>query len=167
MTERFSIPIALERAVKIEAGHRCAIPTCRYNRIEIAHIIPFAEVQNHQFENPIALCPNCHELYDKDKKIDLKCMLIYKANLSLLNHRYGEFERRVLEYFCDHHELGSIHLPGWHDLHVSYLLKDNLLIKTKKNRGCILEGVPSWEEYVLTDRGRQFIDNSKEPRSLK
>ena len=76
MSDRPAIPLALERAVKIEAGHRCAIPTCRYPRVEVAHIVPWAEVREHTLENLIALCPNCHDLYDKDKKIDQKSMLI-------------------------------------------------------------------------------------------
>lgn len=167
MTDRPPIPIALERAVKIEAGHRCAIPTCRYPRTEIAHIISWAEVKEHQFENLIALCPNCHELYDKDKKIDRKSMLTYKANLSLLNYRYGEFERRLLQLFCDQPLVGAICLPGWHDIHVLHLLKDSLLIKTEENSGCIIGGVPSWEKYELTSKGRQFVEDWKKARSLE
>lgn len=167
LKDRPLIPIALERAVKIEAGHRCAIPTCRYPRTEIAHIIPWHEVREHQFENLIALCPNCHDLYDKDKKIDRRSLQIYKANLSLLNHRYGEFERRLLQAFFDQPIKGSICLPGWHDFHVLHLLKDGLLIKMKENSGCILEGVPSWEMYQLTDKGWQFIEDWKKARSLE
>ena len=101
MTNRPSIPIGLERVVKIEAGHRCAIPTCRCTTVEIAHIVPWNEIKEHKFDNLIALCPNCHALYDRDKKIDQKSMMIYKANLGLLNSRYAEFERRVLQIFCD------------------------------------------------------------------
>ncbi|MBU6382886.1 MAG: HNH endonuclease [Verrucomicrobia bacterium] len=108
MSDRPAIPIAIERAIKIEAGHRCAIPNCRHPKVEIAHIIPWTEVQEHTFENLIALCPNCHDMYDKEEKIDRKSMLIYKANLGLLNYRYGEFERRVLQFFCDQPIVGSI-----------------------------------------------------------
>lgn len=167
MVERPPIPIAIERAVKIEAGHRCAIPTCRYNRVEIAHIVPWSETKEHLFENLIALCPNCHDLYDKDKKIDRKSMQIYKANLGLLNYRYAEFERRVLQIFCDQPTAGFICLPGWHDFHVLHLLKDGLLVKTEENSGCILGGVPSWEKYQLTNKGRQFVEDWKKARSLE
>ena len=37
MSDRPVIPLRLERAVKIEAGHRCAIPTCRHPKVEMAH----------------------------------------------------------------------------------------------------------------------------------
>lgn len=167
MTQRPPIPIALERAVKVEAGHRCAIPTCRYPRVEIAHIVPWADVLEHQFENLIALCPNCHDLFDKDKKIDRRAMQIYKANLSLLNYRYGEFERRVLQLFCDQPTADSVNLPGWHDIHVLHLLKDGLLIKTDENSGCILAGIPSWEKYQLTVKGKQFVNDWKKAHSLE
>jgi 5-methylcytosine-specific restriction endonuclease McrA len=70
MDKRPGIPKEIERKVLIEAGHRCSIPTCKYPRVEIAHIIPWAESFDNSFENLIALCPNCHDLYDKDKKID-------------------------------------------------------------------------------------------------
>ncbi len=101
MTECPRIFVAQERAVKVEAGHRCAIPTCRHPRVEIAHIIPYSQCKEHKFENLIVLCSNCHDLYDKDKRIDCKSMLAYKHNLGLLSSRYDEFERRILQFFCE------------------------------------------------------------------
>jgi hypothetical protein len=86
------IPEQLKRDVLVEAGHRCAIPTCRQTTVEIAHIIPWETVQEHTFENLIALCPNCHDLYDKKHMIDRKAMQQYKANLSLINQRHRNSE---------------------------------------------------------------------------
>jgi hypothetical protein len=84
----------------IEAGHRCAIPTCRAHPVEIDHIDDWAKVQEHRFENLIALCPTCHARKgDKPGQIDRKSLRYYKANLGLLNARYGEVERRLLEWF--------------------------------------------------------------------
>ena len=77
---RPSIPADIKRQVLMEAGHRCAIPTCRHPTTEIAHIEPWAKVQEHKFENLIALCPNCHTRYD-NKEIDRKSMVQYKASL--------------------------------------------------------------------------------------
>ena len=34
------IPADIKRKVLVEAGHRCAIPTCRYIEVEIHHIAP-------------------------------------------------------------------------------------------------------------------------------
>ena len=62
--ERPPIPAELRRRVFVEAGHRCAIPTCRHIDIVIHHIIPWAKVNEHVYENLIALCPNCHSRAD-------------------------------------------------------------------------------------------------------
>ncbi len=63
-SERPAVPAAMKRAVLIEAGHRCAIPTCRQTPVEIAHIEPWSTVKSHAVENLIALCPTCHTRYD-------------------------------------------------------------------------------------------------------
>lgn len=78
---RPAVPRKLDRRLRVEAGHRCAIPTCRVPILEIAHIQRWEEVRQHEFENMIALCPNCHTLFDRGH-IDRLSMLQYKANLS-------------------------------------------------------------------------------------
>jgi HNH endonuclease len=96
---RRDIPAQLERDVKMEAGYRCAIPSCRQHPIEIAHIVPWSKVRVHEYSNLIGLCGVCHARYDRGE-IDRKAMLQYKANLGLVNARYGDYERRLLEYFA-------------------------------------------------------------------
>jgi hypothetical protein len=81
---RPAIPRELDRRVRVEAGHRCAILTCRAFPIEIAHITPWRDTQKHEFANLIALCPNCHTLYDNGQ-IDRQAMLQHKLNLSPLS----------------------------------------------------------------------------------
>ena len=95
--DRQNIPAETVRAVLVEAGHRCAIPTCRATTTEIAHIEPWAKSQDNSFGNLIALCPTCHTRFDQKKEIDTKSIRIYKQNLALLNNRYGDLERRVFE----------------------------------------------------------------------
>ena len=81
--QRDSIPVPVKRAVLVESGHRCAIPTCRATTTEIAHIVPWAESQDNSFENLIALCPNCHTRFDQKKEIDRPAIKMYKHNLGL------------------------------------------------------------------------------------
>lgn len=82
---RPAIPRELRRRVLIEAGHRCAIPTCRATPVEIAHITPWAKVKKHEFGNLIALCPTCHTRFDDPHNtLDRKSMRQYKANLNPL-----------------------------------------------------------------------------------
>ncbi|MFC9473074.1 HNH endonuclease [Nocardia sp. NPDC056952] len=92
---RDAVPAEAARAVLVEAGHRCAIPTCRTTTTEFAHIVPWAQTQDDSFENLIALCPNCHTRFDQKKEIDRKSIRMYKQNLSILNNRYGELERKI------------------------------------------------------------------------
>lgn len=97
-SERPAVPAAVKRAVLIEAGHRCAIPTCRQTPVEIAHIEPWSTVKTHAAENLIALCPTCHTRYDNGD-IDRISMRRYKANLAILNNRYTDIERQLLRAF--------------------------------------------------------------------
>jgi len=78
---RDAIPAEIRRSVLCEAGHRCAIPTCRYPDIDVHHIIPWEVRQSHDFENLIALCPNCHRRADAGE-IDRKSLRWYKSQLS-------------------------------------------------------------------------------------
>lgn len=95
MANRKTMPTALKRKVLVEAGHRCAVPTCRQIPVEVHHIVDYAKVQEHRFENLIALCANCHTLAT-ERRIDESSVLQYKRNLAIINGLYEPFERRVL-----------------------------------------------------------------------
>ena len=90
------IPADIRRAVLLESGHACAIPTCQFPATEFAHIEPFAQVKKHDAANIVALCPNHHHLFDQKKMIDRKAMKAYKLKLQLLNKRYTKYELRLL-----------------------------------------------------------------------
>jgi len=120
---RDTIPAEVKRAVLVEAGHRCAIPTCRATTTEIAHIVPWSDSQSHAFENLIALCPNCHTRYDQKKEIDRLSVKAYKHNLGILNHRYGEFERRLFQILAKSGERIFV-VGGGGDLLVANAVKD-------------------------------------------
>jgi hypothetical protein len=51
----------------------------------------------------------------------------YKANLGLLASRYGEVERRVIEYFAENPGERVVYLAGGMQLLVRYLIKDGYL----------------------------------------
>ncbi|MFF2042982.1 HNH endonuclease [Kitasatospora sp. NPDC058170] len=78
--QRPAVPRPLARRLLVEAGHRCAIPTCRADLVELAHIRPWAEVRCHEFDNMIVLCPNCHTRFDRGD-IDRMAMREYKRLL--------------------------------------------------------------------------------------
>ena len=152
----------LKRKVLVEAGHRCAIPTCGHPTTEIAHIVPYAKVKEHKFENLIALCPNCHTRYD-NKEIDRKSMVQYKASLTIVNGRYGDLERRILDLFAQNPEDNVIQLPGSLEILIYYLLKDGMLQRMSVRSGISVSGSGGEVEltprsYKLTDKGRNFVD---------
>lgn len=61
--KRARIPSDVERAVLVEAGHRCAVcgDPCPLER---AHIIPWRISKEHKAEDLILLCANCHQRAD-------------------------------------------------------------------------------------------------------
>ena len=92
--QRPAIPSELERRVLVEAGHKCAVTTCKQTPVEIAHIVPWSQVKTHEFENLIALCPTCHTRYDNGE-IDRKAMRIYKTQLAASINIDKELHQRV------------------------------------------------------------------------
>lgn len=167
MSNRSSLPKVLKRKVLIEAGHRCAIPACKQHPVDIHHIIPHATSQDDSFTNLIALCTQCHARFHRTKEIDQKTLQIYKQNLSLLNDRYGEFERRVLHLFCKSQNADVVRLPGLSEIQVFYLLGDGLLQKNGKDSGVKSSEIPTWEEYQLTAQGKTFIENLRQASMLE
>ncbi|SDV04797.1 HNH endonuclease [Pseudomonas mucidolens] len=107
---RPAIPVEIQRAVLIEASHQCAIPACRHSRVEIHHIIPWAKCKKHEYQNLIALCPNCHTRVH-DGEIDQKSLTKYKSALvsairdlgdSAFNHPIVEVKRRIYTIDTNH-----------------------------------------------------------------
>jgi hypothetical protein len=154
--DRPAIPRPLEREVLIESGHRCAVTTCRQSPVVIAHIIPWKIVKEHTFENLIALCPTCHARYDKGD-IDRQSMIRYKANLAIIQNRYGDWERRVLSYFADNPDKREIHFPIGFTIFLSYLIKDGLLEQGPQVGPNVSGTFPRSDSYWLTDKGVQFV----------
>ena len=166
METRLPIPTVLKRQLLVEAGHRCAIPTCRQVPVEFAHIVPWEKRKEHTFDNLICLCPTCHARYDRGE-IDRKAMLIYKHNLAVLNGRYGDVEQRILTLFAEHPEADAINLPGGLDILVMNLIHDELLVDTGSTSGVIIAGVPSAKTYQITRQGREFVNKWVSAREIE
>lgn len=158
------VPADIKRAVLVEAGHRCAIPTCRATTTEIAHIVPWAESHDNSFENLIALCPNCHTRFDQKKEIDRPAVKMYKHNLGILNNRYGEFERRLFEVLAKTGERVFV-LGAAGDLLVANAVKDGFFedkhvqgmnFDVKSTNG-YSKSFPMTFTYWVTDAGVEFI----------
>jgi HNH endonuclease len=151
------IPAEMKRRIMMEAGHRCAIPTCRTVPVELAHIDRWSEVREHSFENLIALCPTCHTRYDSGD-IDRLSMKCYKANLGIISGRYGDMERRVLGFLAEDPETAEFGLPGagW-DIHLMYLIKDGLIEPAHRDTGVVFVGRAMQDLYTVTPAGQEFV----------
>ena len=162
--QRIDIPSKIKRAVLVEAGHRCAIPTCRSTTTEIAHIVPWAKTKDNSFENLIALCPNCHTRYDQKKEIDQTSVQMYKQNLGILNNRYGEVERRLFEALAKSEDRVFV-LGAAGDLMVANAVRDGFFLDKQIDGMSYLADSPSGIRkmfpltftYWVTDKGVEFI----------
>lgn len=172
--QRDTIPAATKRAVLVEAGHRCAISTCRSTTTEIAHIVPWATSQDNSFENLIALCPNCHTRFDQKKEIDTLSVKMYKNNLGILNNRYGEFERRLFEILAKSGERVFVVGAGG-DILLANAVKDGFFedknvsgmdLDVKGSNG-FQKSFPMSFTYWVTDAGVEFIKRYASGKNLE
>ena len=156
MATRPKIPTEIKRRILMESGYRCAIPACRFPITENAHIESWSTTNNYNYENMIALCPNCHTLYDL-KKIDKKALIAYKKKLIFLNDVYSRFEIDVLDYLKSHKRAL---IPG--ELLIKRLLEEGLV---KHEEEIMIQGFGDGEDIlgifsvILSDKGRQLLED--------
>jgi hypothetical protein len=170
---RIPVPAPIKRAVLVEAGHRCAIPTCRATTTEIAHIVAWEKTQDNSFENLIALCPNDHTRFDQKGEIDRLSVQMYKHNLGILNGRYGEFERRVFSLLAQSGERYIVVGAGG-DIMLANAVRDGLLEDKHISGMSFTISAPDGFErefpmtftYFLTDLGVSFIERIREGESI-
>lgn len=170
---RPAIPSDLERALLIEAGYRCAIPTCRaVGPLEIDHIEDWAKVRKHEFANMIVLCRNCHGLKGEGpRRLDRKALRQIKANLAIVNGRYGDMERRVLMFLAEQPRSANgdtfqIRLPGGLDLLVMYLVNDGLLVPLHDMTTALLDGKPVMQDYRVTEAAWDLVTQLRDAQPL-
>jgi HNH endonuclease len=139
------------RMVLAEAGHRCAIPTCRKPTTEIAHIVAESQSHDSSFENLIALCPACQK-----KEIDRQSMRMYKRNLGILNSRYSDFERRVFDQIAET-DRRSFVVEAGSDIRLLHAVNDGLLKRVELSLVAIQRGEPTHYKYEVADAGLDFV----------
>jgi hypothetical protein len=152
------IPADIRRSVLVEAGHRCAIPTCRHIDVELHHIIPWGTCRTHEYENLIALCPNCHSHADNGK-IDRKALRLYKLNLRFAHDKFSQLEMDML--------FGLAQIPAgtgapWTPFMLIFFkrLLDAGYVAIFQNSevSVFIGGVQTAPAFLLiTEKGREFI----------
>jgi hypothetical protein len=173
--DRPSIPAALERDLMIEAGYRCAV--CKTPEpLEIDHIEEWSVVKEHEFHNMIVLCPNCHSRKKNTsdpRHINRASLKRIKANLMMLNGRYSDLERRIIEKFQEDLaskaiDTPSIVIPERLHVLVRYLIKDELVfgelfksVISQGSRGMMFSDDNL--KLTLSRKGKRFIKNLTAP----
>lgn len=157
--DRPAIPAELRRRVLVEAGHRCAIPTCRYIEVDAHHIIPWEQCKKHEYENLIALCPNCHRRTEKGE-IDRKSLRLYKANLRYTHDRFSQLEVDVL---FNAYKLKSNEVILWPEylmVLLKRLLEAGYVKRTVRKPIGQVGGLKlNADHLTLTGKGREFIES--------
>jgi len=159
LMNRPAIPAELRRRVLIEAGHRCAIPTCRHIEVDIHHIIPWETCKTHDYDNLIALCPNCHRRAGKNE-IDRKSLRLYKFNLRLLHDKFSNVE---IDLLFQMRLLKSTEVANWPQFLLILLnrILDAGLIECRKGdvSGTVMGINLTPIQIRLTEKGREFINS--------
>jgi hypothetical protein len=161
MASRPAIPADIERRVLIEAGHRCAIPTCRHIDVDIHHIIPWEKCQAHEYDNLIALCPNCHRRSDKGE-IDRKSLRLYKARLRFAHDKFSNLEIDVLFETARH--ANGMFWPAFNAMLIKRILDAGYVQLFEHPHIRTASGGMNTSPQILrvTDAGVRFL-NSLEP----
>lgn len=170
--KREHMPAELVRSLMLEAGYRCSIPTCRaVQPLEIDQLDDYADVRAHDFANLVALCRNCHGMKGSGpRNLDRKALRQVKANLGLMNQRYNDTERRILEYFVQHPDEDKVVLPAT-DILFQYLIRDGLLAEEQEPTGfwgTTADGTRFYltRGYELTEVGRHLVGNLRDRESV-
>jgi hypothetical protein len=155
---RPAIPAEIKRRVLVEAGHRCAIPTCRYIEVDIHHIIPWETCKTHEYENLIALCSNCHRRADRGE-IDRKALRLYKANLRFAHDKFSNFEMDLLFELYNSPPNTGFQWPPFLMLQVKRIIDAGYIFRQEnKQSGIFLNGMKTDPDLLgITESGRQFI----------
>jgi hypothetical protein len=144
--------MARKRMALAEAGHRCAVPTCRHPTHETAHILHESENDDESFANLIALCEKCQK-----KEIDRQAIRGYKRNLAILNSRYSEFERRVFDQIAET-DRRSFTVDAGFEILLMHAVNDGLLRRVELAHVGAQRGEPTQYTYEVTDEGLDFIN---------
>lgn len=162
MTEnRPNIPSEIRRRVLVEAGHRCAISTCRHIEVDVHHIIPWEECHKHEYENLIALCPNCHRMAH-DNRIDKKSLRIYKANLRYTHDKFSQIEVDVLFELYKMQQGKGVELPPYWGLLIKRLIDAKYVdvILAPEYAHIFMNNLRADSDlYVISTAGREFVDS--------
>ena len=151
--KRKAVPRSVQIAVLTEAGYRCAVPTCRSILIiDLHHIVEVHEGGGNDASNLLALCPNCHALYHREK-IAKESIVIWKGMLVALSNAF-DFQTIDDLIFISKLKTHKLCVSGDGVLKFSRLIAAGLAgFQLFRQDGPIL-----LYEILLTGKGKSFIN---------
>jgi hypothetical protein len=152
--ERKSLAIKTRTAVLVEAGYRCAVPTCRHIlALDIHHIYQVADGGGDDPSNLIALCPNCHALYHRGT-ISSEAIYVYKAMLVAISRAF-DLEAVDKLLFLSQLQKDFVVVSGDGLLHFARLIAAGLAsvdLKSNNNWQIVTYAIN------ISDKGKQLVD---------
>ncbi len=180
-SRRKTINASTRQAVLLEAGYKCANPSCRHIlTLEIHHIIWVKKDGGNEPPNLVALCPNCHSLHTAGR-IPSQAINVWKSLLVSLNnpHRnsadlllvlYDEEKRLARSTTEDSPRPPAFRFTGDGLGALSGLLTAKLIEISRRFSGAAYfgGGMPSFE-VRLTSAGKQLVEawRSGKPEKIK
>jgi len=162
METRSAIPAELRRKILVEAGHRCAISTCRSLIVEVHHIEPWEKCKKHEYNNLIALCPNCHTRVHKDE-IDKKSLRLYKNNLRFLYDKFTTFEIDILFDLYHVPEDKMFNFPANFEILIKRILEAKYVNFIRNTRQLMIQGMQANHNFLkISPSGREFVKQLSE-----
>lgn len=154
------IPADIKRRVLVEAGHRCAIPTCRYIEVELHHIIPWSQCRKHEYDNLIALCANCHRRADRGE-IDRKSLHLYKYNLRFSHDKFSAVEMDILFALFAAPPGLALRWPVFNIIIINRLIEARYIEVQRMQGGQSFSfGMDTTPvDLLITDSGRNFVES--------
>lgn len=165
---RTKIPDATRALVLLEAGYKCANPTCRHIlTLELHHIVWVKDGGGNDPSNLVALCPNCHSLHTH-KHIPAEAIHTWKSLLVALNsanHGTADLllvlaadEKRTREAVTENQFNLPFRFTGDGLPALSGLLTSGIIEISKHYSGVSIGGssMPSFE-VQLTEKGRALV----------
>ena len=155
---RRPVSAEIRRRVLVEAGHKCAIPTCRNIEVDIHHIVQWAKCQSNEYNNLIALCPNCHRRAHAGK-IDRKSLRLYKVNLRFAHDKYSQLEIDVLFELSKMPPDTGMPWVQYMLIHLKRLIDSGFISVHELSVGSFVGTIKTTPDMIaITNKGREFID---------
>ena len=154
MAERKKLSAALQQAVLIESGYRCAVPTCRnILAIDLHHIVEVSADGGDDAGNLLALCPTCHALFHRGT-YSRDAIYAWKGIVVALNQAFDRDAIDLLLFLATANTVDQLRIDGTGVLRFARLIAAGLV----QFQIALQNGPLITYEVGFTPKGRAFVN---------